>query len=1073
MSSSDRHALVMDLFDELCELDVAARVARLDEACADDPELRAEVESLLAHDATGVGAFCGAEAGAGANLLAETIAGDAVPERIGPYRVVREIGRGGMGLVFEAEQENPRRRVAVKIVRQGFGSAALLRRFRQEAHVLGQLRHPGIAQIYEAGTSQIGGSAVPYFAMELVEGEPLDVVAKELGIRERAELIARVADAVQHAHQKGVIHRDLKPANIQVVRGSRTRRTRDLSGETPNGTGASSTVVDAIGQPKILDFGIARLTDSDIQATTIQTQVGQIVGTLGYMSPEQIAGDSSALDTRCDVYALGVMLYKLLCGSLPHELSGRSIAEAARIVREEEPRRLASVDSSLRGDLDTITTKAIEKDPDRRYATAAEMADDLRRYLRDEAISAHPPSAFYQLGKFARRNRGLVGGVAAAFLALVAGLVSTSLSLVEARAQRRIAEAQRDDLVLTQDWYTKLISRIDVEELGESIMGDLRERVRQGYERDDRTEEETQGALASLAEITSRANPTDVAVDALEAGLFDRARQSIEEDFGDRPALQASLFAALGSSYNKLGETDPAIEMFDASLAALDASGEADETTRDSSLYGRMAALAQARRNEEALEAAKVYQAYCRERFGADATETLEVSDTIAIVLNALGREEEAEKELLDALALHEAKGGGEDKAWIKLRMTLALVQCDLARQFDVEKVMQDIPAAARRVYGPEDSMTLKFLSEAGFLGSKMGRHTAALPLLQEAVALSERVLGHDHPSTLNRRIRLSGVMRSVGGYDEAAREIGIVIDARRKTAGEGSFGLAEPMRTLALIEFKRKRYAEALELLERAFPGYVMKFGENHKQTTVVLSEIGRTQLELERFEEAEATLRDARSRNVSRFGEDDPRSIMFAGIMAQALVARENYAEAAKIQTEELERSRRVLGESSTRTAVLERDLAFALNALGRNKEAEPLARRFVESARATKQPAATVEGLIELGAILLDDGRPAEALSVFDEATELLAAATPGSPGIPRTALLRGAARAALGEAEAVEEEMAHAFEELSVLIDKVNRARRAHVWAHARRQMANLYRSLGKEEEAARFDAEPGE
>jgi eukaryotic-like serine/threonine-protein kinase len=331
------------------------------------------------------------------------------PEVIGRYRILRLIGEGGMGAVYEAEQDHPRRVVALKIIKQGMASTDLLRRFEQESQALGRLQHPGIAQIYEAGTLNTGFGPQPYFAMEFIRGSsPREhAQAHQLNTRDRMKIMSKICDAVHHAHQRGLIHRDLKPANI---------------------------LVDETGQPKILDFGVARVTDSDSKATR-QTDMGQLVGTLAYMSPEQVLADPSDIDTRSDVYALGVILYELLTGRLPYTIS-RKIHETIQTIREEDPARLSAVSRTYRGDIETIVAKALEKDRTRRYASAAEMAADIQRYLNDEPIVARPPSASYQLRKFARRHRALVAGVAVVFVVLVAA-VATSLLIMEQAIQAR------------------------------------------------------------------------------------------------------------------------------------------------------------------------------------------------------------------------------------------------------------------------------------------------------------------------------------------------------------------------------------------------------------------------------------------------------------------------------------------------------------------------------------------------------------------------------------------------------------------------------------------------------------
>lgn len=353
--------------------------------------------------------------------LREGVEWDSCPRQIGHYRLIEAIGDGGMGVVYLAEQDQPLRSVAVKLIRSGIMSRELLRRFEFEAQVLGQLRHPGIAHVYEAGTADTERGVQPYFAMEYVEGPPLDRYARDhqLGTRKRLELIALICDAVQYAHQKGVIHRDLKPGNI---------------------------LVDESGQPKVLDFGVARATNADTQTVTLRTDVGQLVGTVPYMSPEQVSGVSSEIDTRSDVYALGVICFELLTERLPHRVRDRSIPEAARIIRDEEPSRLSSIDPALRGDVETIVAKALEKDKTRRYQSAAEMSADLRRYLRNEPILARPQTTLYQLRKFARRNRGLALALCGVLLALVAGLASTSIYAFREHRQRQVAERRFEDL---------------------------------------------------------------------------------------------------------------------------------------------------------------------------------------------------------------------------------------------------------------------------------------------------------------------------------------------------------------------------------------------------------------------------------------------------------------------------------------------------------------------------------------------------------------------------------------------------------------------------------------------------
>jgi WD40 repeat protein len=428
------------LFQQATELDPAQRGAFLDEQCAGDPKLRAAVEDLLRFDAEAENDpdFLPSPA-ASVRAALPLPAEPGLPLLIGRYRVIRRHGEGGMGIVYEAEQDNPRRTVAIKVIRAGYASAELLSRFRHEAGILARLQHPGIAQVYEAG---IGDDGRPYFAMEFIAGMPLDDYARTRGLdpRARLELLAKVCDAVQHAHDKGVIHRDLKPGNILV----------DLS-----------------GQPKVLDFGVAHVTAADLLTTAGRTQAGQLLGTLSYMSPEQVAADPAGLDGRSDVYTLGVILFELLTQRLPYQLDRLPGHEVARVIQEQEPSRLGSIDTQYRGDVEIIAAKALEKVKSRRYASAGDMASDIRRYLRGEAILARPASALYQLRKFARRHKALVAAASGIFAALVVGTVVSIVFALRAAENSRVAN-ERERAATYESYRARIaaavaaISRHDV-----------------------------------------------------------------------------------------------------------------------------------------------------------------------------------------------------------------------------------------------------------------------------------------------------------------------------------------------------------------------------------------------------------------------------------------------------------------------------------------------------------------------------------------------------------------------------------------------------------------------------------
>ncbi len=441
----DSFRRMSELFEAARRLEPEARAAFLAEACGDDAALRDEVENLLArHSSSGLlGETDVEQRGADLRFAAAAELGADAPERLGPYRILEVLGEGGMGIVYYAEQTSPvRRRVAVKAIKLGMDTKEVLARFEAERQALALMNHPSIAQVYDAGHS---GDGRPYFVMEYVAGTPLNTYCdrNRLGVRERIELIIQVCHGVQHAHHRGILHRDLKPSNVLVA------------------------APDDRPVAKIIDFGVAKATNQQLTERTLYTEFGRAVGTPAYMSPEMTELSAEQVDHRADVYSMGVILYELLVGQLPHDwetLQKVSYDEMLRHVRDEEPatpstrwtqfdrrqtEELAAarqadstqITKQLRGDLDWITMRALEKDRRRRYQTAAEMAADLTRFLHGEPVEARPPSAAYRVRKFVRRHRALVVGTAAVFIALLAGLIVSLVFFV--RAHRSAEEARQ------------------------------------------------------------------------------------------------------------------------------------------------------------------------------------------------------------------------------------------------------------------------------------------------------------------------------------------------------------------------------------------------------------------------------------------------------------------------------------------------------------------------------------------------------------------------------------------------------------------------------------------------------
>lgn len=408
-------ARLREHFARICDLPREQQDEEVAQVRTDDAVLAEELEQMLAADRGGEHALDGAVRSAG---LVDP--GGLAGTRVGGYELLGELGRGGMGVVHEALQQRPRRRVAVKLIRPGFVTEELLARFTKEAEVLGALNHPGIAAVFEAGTATTEAGELPFIAMELVEGQRADEFVRGRGrdLRATLELVARIADAVEHAHERGVVHRDLKPGNV---------------------------LVDAAGAPKVLDFGVARVLDATAtEAGSAMTRTGQLVGTLAYMSPEQVAqGGGDTIDARTDVYALGVLAYELLSGRRPLDVEGRSLPDAARAIEGEEPTTLGQLDARLRGDVEVMVARAMAKEPARRYPSAGDLAADLRRHLAGAPVTARPASRIYRMRRFTARHRGLVLGLTATFLAMAIGTTASLWQLGRAREAQQRADGER------------------------------------------------------------------------------------------------------------------------------------------------------------------------------------------------------------------------------------------------------------------------------------------------------------------------------------------------------------------------------------------------------------------------------------------------------------------------------------------------------------------------------------------------------------------------------------------------------------------------------------------------------
>ncbi len=1012
--NSSNHDRVSDLFLEARELSADERPAFLLEACGTDSALRAEVESLLAADAQAemLDNVPGVDLRAGLRGLAEdangagSALGTAIPERIGPYRIVRVVGQGGMGTVYEAEQQSPKRRVALKVIRPSMISPLLLRRFQLEAEVLGQLHHPGIAQIYEASIDDHAGGRASFFAMEFIHGEALTAyaAARGLTVPERLELVARICDAVQHAHQKGIIHRDLKPANILVV-------------ETDTGSTdktANGRQITAVGHPKIVDFGIARILDSDQRAVTLETNVGELLGTLCYMSPEQVSGRTADLDTQCDVYALGVILFELLAERLPFSLHGLAITEAVRVVREDEPPRLSAISPALRGDLDTIVGKAMEKQRDRRYATAAELAADIRRYLNHEPIQARPTTVLYQLRKFARRNKAIVAGVSATVVALVLGLVG-SLYWLQQAVQRQ------EQLQAVADFQGRMLTDIDVEAMGRQLVADLRTTAGESPVPDGAPGLES---VDSLDRLLARVDATGVASRMLDDHVLSHAVETVGQEFADQPLIEAELRMSLGSAYESLGLWDKAREQFAAvheTRTGLLGSEHPEALVAVWSVGRMLTQLGQFEAAEplliEALEG-------LRRTHGDDDPRVLRARLHLADVKRSMSRFEEAEADLRSLHADAQRLLDNNHRLTVKTGAALGNLLRATRQAEEAESFLRDALEAARAAFGDDHPDTVRYMKDLALLLTTVRQYEAAEALYQQVHQHYLARYGGNHPDTLSAAHNLGENYLLWRQYDRAEPLVVDVLERRRALLGPEHPATIRSLNTLSHLLVRTQRREQAVEVLRESFEAGRRTLGLSNNTTTVAATNLAAALKELGRFEEAEKFIELAYQGRRESFGEGGYRTLAVAGIRGEILMAAGRFDDCRESLTGLLDQVRKPGIEGTPLyTDVLSR-LARVRIATGQAVEAEPLCRELLAFCRERLASIPSAIGRAErlLALSLFHQDR-------FDEAVLLLEGALPPIREqykddhwqVHYTIVLLGVARHARDDSESVNDAM----------------------------------------------------
>lgn len=734
----ERAQLLKRLFAEASEKLGKDRQQYLKEQCESDPALRASVEKLLQADEASPSDFL--------RDKHSDLFEDKMPAQVGRFRLLRKIGEGGMGTVFEAEQDQPRRKVALKMIRGPGMSRAHLRRFEYEVQILGQLKHPGIAQIYEAGMFDDGGESVPFFAMEYVHGRPLLEFAAErtLPARERLELMCKISLAVHHAHQKGVIHRDLKPANILVD---------------------ESELSEA--QPKILDFGVARATRSDVQLVTMHTEIGQIIGTLSYMSPEQVAGNPDELDVRSDVYALGVILYELLAGQLPYDLKDRSISEAGNIIREHEPSRLGALDSNYRGDIETIVAKALSKEKERRYQSAAEFGDDLRRFLSNEPIVARPTSRAYQVRKFAMRNKGLVGGVAVAFVALLIGIVGVSLALLRATHAERAALRSASKANAVSMFLQNMLAGVDPEDIGPEAL--------------------------TVREV------------------LDHAGTRLERELFDQPEVAASVHQTLGRHYSTLGHYDEADRHLRKAVELRKSFTTAGDDAELAKALNDLAVNLHEKREIADAEAPTREGLEMRRRlFGQESLQVAESLHDLGSILIDLGRAPEAEPLVRLSLSIRRKILGAVHADVALSTGMLGWCLMALGKFDEAETAVRDAVDMVRQLPGDHERVLAARLTFLSAVLRARDKYAEEETVVREAIKIRSHRLAQDHPALAWNLFCLARLRWKSGDFEEAERVCITALNIFTKRRGPEHEDVADCQQLLAQIYEDQRRFSEA-----------------------------------------------------------------------------------------------------------------------------------------------------------------------------------------------------------------------------------------------------------------------
>lgn len=848
----------------------------------------------------------------------------------GPYRLIKKIGEGGMGEVWLAQQDHPvKRQVALKVIKTGVGSREVIGRFEAERQALAMMDHPNVARIIDAGTTN---NNQPFFAMELVRGEPLNQYCDQhrLSIEQRLRLFIDVCSGVQHAHQKGIIHRDLKPGNILV------------------------TEVDGQPVPKVIDFGLAKAMETTARLTdnSLFTEIGRILGTLKYMSPEQAGLESQDIDIRTDVYALGVILYELLTGSTPLDeksLKGQAILSVLATIREQDPAKPSSrlslsgdsassitavrrTDSGslhriLAGDLDWVVMKALEKDRTRRYDSVSSFAADVRRYLDSEPVIARPPSLNYRVRKFVGKNRTSVLAASLVVLTLVGGIIGTTWGMLVANRARVAEKAQRD--IADQRAEGERLANLEAQEQSRNALE--KKQIAQAVQNF------LQNKLLGQADVSVQANTLLEAGSIAEAAktdvtigeLIDRAAAEltpdrIESSFPDQPLVQAEILQTIGNAYRGLGRYSDSVTHLERArelkLAYLSA--------RDLSVLDILDDLSLAYltsgRYAEAIELLDQVHKVRVEELGAESLSTLKTLGVLALAYRLIGqpakaiqlfelvrsaREQNQQADSADHLSMlsglarthreigeyalaiellekvHQAqivKLGTDHPSTMDTRYELATAYYTVGRYAEGIELLEPLCRTRREKYGISHPSTFNAISSLALAYSTATRYAEGISLLEEVCTAVDGSLGANHPIALNSRVNLGSIYRASGRYTDAIELLEPLSATMLKNLGAENRNTMGAIGTLAATYRNAGMATESIELLETVRETMLEQLGAEHPHTSTTLSNLAVAYRDAGRIADALQLYEQLRTTMLENPGIDHPNTIIVIGQLA-----------------------------------------------------------------------------------------------------------------------------------------------------------------------------------------------